>query len=206
MDAKWNLEVAPLLRKLCAKVEHYLLAPDSESRSGPVPSSLKLPGASGLDFETRETTTLSAHDRFRTHPASSAQATSAGHRMHTHSANWQVKSPRCSAAIRLSTAHQISGPSTSTTSRIDASATARIRLRPALCSCITPREAITTRRVRPATRQSRPACVPASADSRSLSALILVRISPGAPEPRPSTPPGIWPEPPGLWPDPPMVT
>ena len=85
----------------------------------------------------------------RSQPASSA----AGQQRRAQEENPQAqlaRSARSGALLQssVSPAHQTSGPSTRKTTSVAASATARIRLRPAFCSCITPSEAITTRRVR----------------------------------------------------------
>jgi len=103
---------------------------------------------------------------WRTQPTTSADASKAPLRKKIQTLNCPVIPDRRSSSMRASPAHQTKGPSMSSTTTVAASANARTRFRPAFCSCITPSEVLTTRRVRSARTQSRLACVPARAEKQ----------------------------------------
>ena len=97
------------------------------------------------------------YDFRRSHPASSAEPSSAVIEKNPHTAISLIRLVRCSSSIRVSATHHTGGPTIKNTTSVAASAIARTRFRPALCSWITPADATTTRRVRSAVARSRSA-------------------------------------------------
>ena len=122
-----------------------------------------------------------AQDLRRSQPASSADASRAAPEEEAPDCISLARLVRRSSSIRVSATHQTGGPSDEKNHQCRRQGHARLRLRPAFRSCITPSEAITTRRVCCATARSRSAWLPASAASSSSSRFSLLSPLPAVP-------------------------